>query len=408
MNDSRHTRGTPLRFWSAVLTILLVILVFAVGVWVGGHPRQVGLDRLPSGVRDRLVAEDRTALATQVLSILKDDYYKDIPSALVTQVENASVTALVEKLGDPYTEYLNPDHYKLFQANREGKYGGVGVEWQPQGDSARIMRVFPQGPAAAAGIRVADRVVAVDGAKVTRADNFVAMQNVKGQEGTKVTLRIARQGAQERDYPLTRQEIRRPVVESRVERSGADRIGYVRLDQFTDGSAKAFRTAVRRLSEQKVDGLVFDLRGDGGGLVEEAVGVASVFLPDESVIATTRGRSGPRETLTATGDPIARKLPLVVLVDRNSASASEIVAGALRDADRARLVGTRTFGKALIQSTRTLANGGAIKFTVASYLTPDGFDLGTRGLAPDVQVVDAPATPADEALVRALREVAAR
>ena len=408
MNDSRHTRGTPLRFWSAVLTILLVILVFAVGVWVGGHPRQVGLDRLPSGVRDRLVAEDRTALATQVLSILKDDYYKDIPSALVTQVENASVTALVEKLGDPYTEYLNPDHYKLFQANREGKYGGVGVEWQPQGDSARIMRVFPQGPAAAAGIRVADRVVAVDGAKVTRADNFVAMQNVKGQEGTKVTLRIARQGAQERDYPLTRQEIRRPVVESRVERSGADRIGYVRLDQFTDGSAKAFRTAVRRLSEQKVDGLVFDLRGDGGGLVEEAVGVASVFLPDESVIATTRGRSGPRETLTATGDPIARKLPLVVLVDRNSASASEIVAGALRDADRARLVGTRTFGKALIQSTRTLANGGAIKFTVASYLTPDGFDLVTRGLAPDVQVVDAPATPADEALVRALREVAAR
>lgn len=408
MNDSRHNRGALLRFGSALLTILLVVLVFAVGVWVGGHPRQVGLDRLPGGVRDRLVAEDRTALATQVLAILQDDYYKAIPTDLVTQVEDASVTALVEKLGDPYTEYLNPDHYRLFQANREGKYGGVGVEWQPQGDSARIMRVFPESPAATVGIRVADRVVAVDGAKVTRADNFAAMQTVKGDEGTKVTLRIARQGAKDRDFALTRQEIRRPVVESRVERSGANRIGYVRLDQFTDGSAKAFRTAVRRLSEQKVDGLVFDLRGDGGGLVEEAVGVASVFLPDKSVIATTRGRSGPRETLTATGDPIDPKLPLIVLVDRNSASASEIVAGALRDGDRARLVGTRTFGKALIQSTRTLANGGAIKFTVASYLTPDGFDLGSRGLSPDVQVVDVPTTPADEALARALREVAAR
>ncbi len=408
MNDSRHTRGTPLRWGSALLTILLAVLVFVVGVWVGGHPRQVGLDRLPSGVRDRLVADDRTALATQVLAILQNDYYKPISPELVKQVENASVMALVEKLGDPYTEYLNPDHYKLFQANREGKYGGVGVEWQPQGDSARIARVFPEGPAAAAGIRIADRVTAVDGKKVTRADSFGAMQTVKGDEGTKVTLRIVRAGVTDRDYALTRQEIRRPVVNSRVERSGETRIGYVRLDQFTDGSAKAFRTAVRRLVEQKINGLVFDLRGDGGGLVEEAVGVASVFLPDESVIATTRGRSGPGDKLTATGDPIDPKLPLVVLVDRDSASASEIVAGALRDGDRARLVGTRTFGKALIQSTRTLANGGAVKFTVASYLTPDGFDLGTRGLSPDVTVVDNLTTPADEALARALREVAAR
>ncbi len=408
MNDSRRGRGSSLRWGSALLTILLVGLVFAVGVWFGGHPRQVGLDRLPSGVRDRLVAEERTALATQVLAILKEDYYKPISPDLVKQVENASVISLVEKLGDPYTEYLNPDHYRLFQANREGKYGGVGVEWQPQGDSARIVRVFPEGPAATAGIRIADRVTAVDGKKVTRDDAFAAMQTVKGDEGSKVTLRIARDGVADRDYALTREEIRRPVVESRIETSGESRIGYVRLDQFTEGSAKTFRTAVRKLAEQKVDGLVFDLRGDGGGLVEEAVGVASVFLPDDSLIATTRGRSGPRDKLTATGDPIDPKLPLVLLVDRDSASASEIVAGALRDSDRARLVGTRTFGKALIQSTRTLANGGAIKFTVASYLTPDGFDLGTRGLPPDVEVVDNLATPADEALARALREVVAR
>ncbi len=382
-------------------------LVLVVGVWIGGHPRQVGLDRLPSGVRDRLVDHDRTALATQVLAILNDDYYKPIPAEVVTKIENMSVASLVTALGDPYTEYLDPQHYRVFQDDRAGKYGGVGVEWHPDGDNAIVSRVFLEGPAAKAGILIADRVTAVDGKTVTRTDGFAAMLSVKGVEGTKVTLRIARAGVEQRDYAMTRQEIRRPVVDSHVETVGKARIGYVRLDQFTDGSAKAFRTAVRRLVEQKVSGVVFDLRGDGGGLVEEAVGIASVFLPGKTVIATTRSRSGPRDELTATGDPVDPNLPLVVLVDRDSASASEIVSGALRDAGRARLVGTRTFGKALIQSTRTLANGGALKFTVASYLTPKGFDLGTRGLPPDVQVADNPKTSVDEALARAFREVGA-
>jgi carboxyl-terminal processing protease len=407
VDGSRQTKRT-LRVASVVLTVLLVLLVFAVGVWVGGHPRQTGLDRLPSGVRDRLVDEDRTAIATQVLSILEDSYYKPLSPAVVKQVENKSVDALVAGLGDPYTEYLDPDQYDQFKNDREGKYVGVGIEWHPQGDQALILRVFPDGPAAKAGIKAADRVVAVDGKKVARADGFAAMQTVKGAEGTEVTLRIARTGSAPRDYTMARAEIRRPVVESRVVTSGSRRIGYIRLDQFTEGSAKAFSTAVRRLVDDKVDGLVFDLRGDGGGLVNEAVGVASVFLPKNATIATTRGRSGPSDTLKARGGAIEPNVPLVVLVDPNSASASEIVAGALHDDGRAKLVGTRTFGKALIQSTRELANGGALKFTVASYLTPDGFDLGAKGLPPDVPAVDNPTTPADEALQKAVAEVATR
>jgi carboxyl-terminal processing protease len=405
VNEPDNTRGTSLRWVSALLTVLLVGLVFVVGVWVGGHPRQVGLDRLPSAVRDRLVDTDRTALATQVLGILKEDYYKPIDTKAVTDIENTSVAALVAKLGDPYTEYLDPEHYKVFTANRAGKYGGVGVEWRPDGDTAVIGRVFPEGPAAKAGIRIEDRIVAVDGNKVAKADSYAAMSGVKGDEGTKVTLRIARTGTAERDYPLIREEIRRPVVDSRVETVGKKRVGYVHLDQFTDGSAKAVRSAVRRFSEEKVSGIVFDLRGDGGGLVDEAVNIMSVFVPDKTLIATTKGRNGPREELKATGDPVDTAIPLVVLVDQNSASASEIVAGALRDAGRAKLVGTRTFGKALIQSTRTLANGGAIKFTIASYLTPKGFDLGSRGLPPDIEVADDPKTKPDEALARALQQV---
>lgn len=387
-----------------LLTVLLVAIVFVAGVWVGGHPRQTGVDRLPSGVRDRLVDEDRTALATQVLAILKDGYYKPIPPDIETRIENTSVAALVKELGDPYTEYLDPDQYAQFRDNRAGRYVGVGVEWHPQGDSALINGVFPGGPAAKAGIRKADRITAVDGKKVTSKDGFAAMQTVKGEEGTDVTLRVARTGVAPRDYTMTRAEIRRPVVESRIERRGEDTVGYVRLDQFTQDSAKGLKDAVARFDTENVDGIVFDLRGDGGGLVDEAVGVASAFLPKDATIATTRGRRDPKETLTARGGAIDPSIPLVVLVDRDSASASEIVAGALRDSGRAKLVGTRTFGKALIQSTRSLANGGAIKYTVASYLTPKGFDLGTRGLPPDVPARDNPATPADEALARAIAE----
>lgn len=407
MDDSRNKRGA-LRFASVALTVLLVLLIFVVGVWVGGHPRQTGLEQLPGGVRDHLVDEDRTAISTQVLGILEDSYYKPLSPAVVKRVENKSVDALVAELGDPYTEYLDPDQFNQFKDARAGKYVGVGIEWHPQGDQALILRVFPEGPAAKAGIRAADRVVAVDGKKVARADGFAAMQTVKGVEGTDVTLRIARTGAAQRDYVMKRAEIRRPVIESRIVTSGGKRVGYIHLDEFTAGSAKAFSAAVRRLVDDKVDGLVFDLRGDGGGLVDEAIGVASVFLPKNATIATTRGRSGPSDTLKARGGAIEPNVPLVVLVDQNSASSSEIVAGALHDDGRAKLVGTHTFGKALIQSTRSLANGGALKFTVASYLTPDGFDLGAKGLPPDVSVVDNPTTPADEALQKAVAEVTTR
>jgi carboxyl-terminal processing protease len=409
VTNAKDSPGLWQSLGRGLVGFLLVLVVFVAGVWVGGHPRQSGADQLPGAVRDRLVDKERVALGSQVLDILQDDYYKPLDERTVNRAENLSVQQLVQVLGDPYTEYLDPDHYKAFQASREGKYVGVGIEWRPDGDTALIVRVFGDGPAAKAGIRSNDRVIAVDGKKVTPKDKFAAMDTVKGAEGTKVTLAIAREGAPDRDVTMTRAEIRRPAVDSRIDTSAGKRVGYVHLDQFTEGSAKSFRDAVRRLVDAKVEGLVFDLRGDGGGLVDEAVGVASVFLPKDATIATTRGRSGPGETLRAKGGAIDRSVPLVVLVDQNSASASEIVSGALRDSGRARLVGTRTFGKALIQSTRALPNGGAIKFTSASYLTPNGFDLGSRGLPPDVTVSDNPKTPnVDEALQKALSEVTSR
>jgi carboxyl-terminal processing protease len=376
---------------------------------VGGHPRQTGLDRLPEAVVDRFVDEDRTALPTQVLAILERDYYKPIDRTVANRVEDLSVETLVKELGDPYTEYLNPEEFAKFQDQRAGVYAGIGITWQPQNDTATVVTVQAGGPAAKAGLRPQDVVVAVDGTAVVASDNFAAMDTVKGDEGTPVTLRIARARVAEKNYTMTRAEIRERVVTSRVETIGGTAVGYVRLDRFTTDSGKAFSAEVRRLvTDKKVAGLVIDLRHDPGGLVSEAVNVASVFLPKDALIATQRARSGETERLSAKGGAITPTVPVVLLVDQASASASEIVAGALKDAGRAKLVGTRTFGKALIQTTRPLANGGAIKFTTASYLTPTGFDLGAKGLTPDVMATDDPKTPADEALQKALQQVTAR
>ncbi|CAN0463281.1 unnamed protein product, partial [Phaeothamnion confervicola] len=207
--------------------------------------------------------------------------------------------------------------------------------------------------------------------------------------------------------PLTRARIHIPVVTSRIETVGTARVGYLSLAQFTRGSAGALRTALTGLRDKGATALVFDLRGDPGGLVTEAVGVAGVFLPDHSTVVVTEGLHSPKHVYRTDARPAAGDLPLIILVDRNSASASEIVAGALRDATRGKLVGERTFGKALVQSTIPLRDGGALKLTTARYLTPSGYDLAKRGLPPDVTIADDPATPVNEVLQRGIELAAA-
>ncbi len=397
------------RFLGTFISFILIAGLFIAGVWIGGHPRQTGLDQLTPGLRDRLLSDDRTAVSSEVLSILEQDYYKPIDPKVLQKAEDASAAALVAAIGDPYSVFMTKDEYAKFLDVRAGTYVGVGIEWHPEGEHGRINRVIPDGPADRAGVKAADVIVAVDGNPVAAKDKYAAMSTVKGKEGTKVTLRIVRGAAKPRDFTMTRAEIRERVVDTRVETVGDAKVGYVRLDRFTTGSAKALRSAVSGFAKQKVTGVVFDLRGDPGGLVDEAVDVVGVFLPSGSDVVTEKPRNGEPNRLRTDDDPVLDgKTPVVILVDQSSASASEIVAGALRDAGRAKLMGDRTFGKALIQSTRVLPGGGALKYTVASYLTPKGFDLGTRGLTPDVKLADDPKTPADEVLQAGLRLVGAR
>jgi carboxyl-terminal processing protease len=392
------------RILVAVAAVLVVLVAFVGGVVVGGHAQATGLTRLSDPLRGILLGDSGEDLNGQVLDVLESDYYEPVDA---TKLERTSVQAMIDSLGDPYTDYLDPDELEALRERNEGAYYGVGLQVAPRGRAVVITRVFDDSPAAEAGIRAGDRLVTVGGRPVAGPELEAAIARIRGPKDTTVTLGVARGDGPPREYELRRERITVPPVTSRVETVDGTKIGYVQLAQFTKGAADAMRDAVEALREKGVTAIVLDLRGDPGGLVNEAVGVAGVFLPDDSPVVVTQGLHSPRREFTTDGDPAAGDLPLIVLVNRGSASASEIVAGALRDADRGELVGERTFGKALVQSTRPLRDGGALKLTTARYLTPDGFDLAKRGLPPDVRVVDDPATARDEALQRGLALAAA-
>lgn len=390
---------SPLRRTALIAAAVLVVLAaFVGGVVVGGHAQATGLTRLSDPLRGFLLGGSGESLPSQVLDVLEDDYYEPVDAEVL---ERSSVQGIIDALGDPYTDYLDPDELEALRQRNDGAYFGVGLQVAQRGEAIVITRVFEDSPAAEAGIVAGDRLVSVDGRPTAGRALDTVVAGIRGPEDSSVRLGIA-SGGRTRQVELERERIRVPAVESRVETVRGEKVGYLRLAQFTRGSADALRDAVEGLREKGVTSLVLDLRFDPGGLVDEAVGVAGVFLPNGTPVVVTEGENSPRRTFETDGDPAAGDLPLIVLVNRGSASASEIVAGALRDAGRAELVGERTFGKALVQSTRPLRDGGALKLTTARYLTPDGFDLAARGLPPDVKVVDDPQTAPDEALRKGL------
>lgn len=391
------------RILAALASVAAALVIFVAGVVVGGHAEATGLTRLSEPVRSFLLGDSGQSLPSQVLAMLEEEYYRDID---IRELEDRSVDGLIAALDDPYTTYLDADALAALNQHNEGAYVGVGIQVAGRDDAVVITAVFPDGPAERAGIRAGDRLVSVNGAPARGGDLDSVVGEIRGPEGSTVDVRVRRGTQAPRDLELERSKIKVPAVDARMVDVDGTKIAYLRLLRFTRGASEALRTRSRELLEAGAQGIVLDLREDPGGLVSEAVGAAGAFLPEGSPVVTTEGRNSPRRTLRTSDEPVASVTPMAVLVDRNSASSSEIVAGALRDAGRARLVGERTFGKALVQSTRLLRDGGALKLTTARYLTPSGYDLAERGLPPAVKAVDDPATRNDEALDAATELIA--
>jgi carboxyl-terminal processing protease len=386
-----------------VVQLTALVVLFALGIWLGGHPRY-----LPDPIRDSLVGDDAAQTYAEAVDLIEGEYYRPVGDR---QLSNASLAALVRSLDDRFSHYFDPSSYREFQASTSGEFSGVGLSVSQHPLGLRVDAVFDGSPAKRAGLKVGDLILKANGRSLKGLSSDASTARIKGQPGTSVRLTV-RSGKRTREVTVTRAVVAVPSVDSEtVKLPGGGTAAHVRLAGFTSGAHGEVGQAVKRLLAKGAGGVILDLRGNGGGLLTEARLVASIFIP-EGPIVTVDGRSQPRRTLRATGDAIPERIPVVVLVDRGSASASEIVTGALQDTSRAEVVGTRTFGKGVFQQVWELSNGGALELTVGQYFLPSGRNLGGRGvnagsgIKPDVQAKDDPDTPRDEALSAAERELA--
>ena len=381
-----------------VAGVIVLAATLLAGMWLGGHSSV-----LPDELQD-LVTDDQVAEVSDALSRVEDDFYRGIDDDDLT---DDAIRGAVEGLGDRFSHYFDPEEYKRFREVTDAKFSGIGVTVTQIDDGLRIGQVYEKSPARKAGLREGDVILAANGQDLEGKAEEAATGLIKGPAGTVVTLTVRRGGDRLRKR-VERAEISIPVVSAQRRKRGGKEYAVIRLEGFSSGAHAEVYKAVREAERDDVAGIVFDLRANPGGLVEEARLVASAFLP-EGEIVTTKGRSVDEQVYRATGDPVAPKTPLVVLVDGSSASASEIVAGALQDRGRAKLVGTSTFGKGVFQEVVELDNGGALDLTVGQYFLPSGRNLGGKGTArgdglkPDVTARDDPDTrKRDEALRRAL------
>jgi carboxyl-terminal processing protease len=386
----------------AVIGIFAPFL-FLAGIYLGGHPQA-----LPGFLRDPLVADEQAQIYEEASDTIAAEFFRKVDQ---DKLLDTSLGAAVQSLDDQFSHYFDPKTYKEFEQATSGEFEGVGMTVQEHPRGLKVVQVFEDGPAAKAGMKRGDLITAVNGKPLKGTPSTAATAKIKGPAGTSVRLTIV-SGKRTRTETIERAAVNIPAVESRMVRQDGRKIAYAALEGFTAGAHGELGTAVRKLLKDGAQGVILDLRGNGGGLLQEAVYVSSLFIP-EGTIVTTKGRSQPKQTFEATGRSIDEDIPVVVLVDEGSASASEIVTGALQDRERATVVGQRTFGKGVFQSVIELSNGGALDITVGEYFTPKGRNLGPRagkrGIEPDVKAIDDADTPkVDEALQAAVKALRAR
>jgi carboxyl-terminal processing protease len=361
------------------------------GPFVVGYKLSQGSRATQPVVMPQVVDQVRDALASR--------YYRQVPEKVL---QLGSVDEIISALGDPYTAYLSPPDYKLVRQETASTYTGIGVSVLPSPHGFVVVSL-PPGPAQRAGVRVGDTIVGIEGRPAAKLSMTQGLARILGPRGTTVRIAVTR-GGHQYNLNIRRATIHAPSVRARLISYAGKRWGVLRLSGFRVGAAVVLRREVKTLERLGANGFVLDLRENPGGLFDQAIAVSSLFL-DRGVVVSLVGAHSPREVYRATGG-LTTRLPMVVLIDRFSASSAEIVAAALRDHHRATLVGQRTFGKALVQSIDPLDNGAALEMTIARYTTPSGADISGVGVAPQIRAVDDPKTSADEALEMGLRVLA--
>lgn len=362
---------------SALVAAVLAALLLAFGAGYAVYPLLNTAPPAPLPAR----AERDLGLYWEVQDLLERDFLGERPDA--TAKLYGAVQGMVAAFGDPYTYFLQPEERAQEQDAFRGVYGGIGALIEST-ELGHTLRPQPGSPAELAGVQSGDLLVQVDGHPITpEMDAAAVVALVRGSAGSQVTLRLLR-GSRELELTITRAELENPSVQARLlnDRPETANIGYIQLSLFTERSAAEMEDALRTLAEGRADRILLDLRGNPGGLVDSAVAVADLFLTEGRILTEERADGSTRSYDATPGGPGA-DLPLIILVDGASASSSEIVAGALQDHGRARLVGDTTFGKGSVQLVHELSDGSSLHVTNARWLTPAGHVISEVGLTPD-------------------------
>jgi carboxyl-terminal processing protease len=295
-----------------------------------------------------------------------------------------AIKKAIKEIGDPYTRFLPPDQFEILTSETSGEISGVGVRLavDPRTQDLYIVDVVKNSPAASAGLKSGDRIVKIDGKPTALMSMEQAADLITGELGTEINLFISRPNEKTFTVSVTRQQIEIPSVSYTLKDEDNLKIGYIRLDEFSSHAAEQMKTAINDLQENKVAGFVLDLRGNPGGLLFASVDIARMWM-DQGEIVDIVDRQGGHRSFSANGSAITN-LPLVVLVDGNSASASEILAGAIKENRRGTVVGTTTYGKGTVQSVHSLSDGSGLTVTISRYYPPSGIDINKKGIRPDI------------------------
>ena len=297
-----------------------------------------------------------------------------------------AIREALKPLGDRYTRFLDPDQFKALTSQTSGELSGVGIRMGLSDKNKDLIVVEPieNSPAAKADLKAGDGIVAIDGKPTKGMAIEDASALIRGEAGTPVTLKLSREGKGTFDVSLTRAQIELAAVRSSVKQEGQLRVGYISLNEFSSHAAEQMQKAIKKLDAQKVNSYVLDLRGNPGGLLQSSVEIARMWIDDGAIVKTVDRKGGAQEF--AANRSALTKLPMAVLVDGNSASASEILAGALKDNKRATIVGSKTFGKAVVQSVHPLSDGSGLAVTISHYFPPSGLNFNQKGIEPNVKV----------------------
>ena len=370
---------------AVVLTAFVTFMITSFGMYSYLNERQGGISTSNNSIIEELTASKDQSIEKYLNKIRStlNKYYLWKNDINEEDLKNSAIQGYVAGLGDEYTEYIPANKMKDYTENIMGSFVGVGIYMVADEKSDRVLVYYPipESPAEKAGIKPGDLIISVDGTEYTAKDFENISSFIKGKEGTKVNLVIEREG-ERISFDLVREKITtNPITTKLLDNN----IGYVKVPSFDEDTSNGFKEKVKELENQGAKKLIIDLRNNGGGIVDEAVNIADFLLEKEKIIISTVDNKDKKTVTYSKNDPTIT-IPVVVLVNENSASASEILACSLQDNERAKLVGTKTYGKGIIQTLLSLSDGSGLKITTEQYYTPKEISIHKKGIEPDEEV----------------------